>query len=63
MMFSILTITLSLFNENQKVFYQNNQRKKVYNVQHEKKFPEYPYYLFMRKNKNVHAFFKLPCIM
>ena len=59
--FSILTIRLSLLNENEKLFYQNNQRKKLYNVQYESKFCEYSYYLFMRKNKNVHAFFKLHC--
>ena len=26
-----------------------------------RKFSEYPYYLFMCKNKNVHAFFALHC--
>ena len=57
-MFSILTITLSLFNENQKLFYQNNQRKKHYSL---RKFLEYPYYLFIRKNKNVHAFLNPHC--
>ena len=36
--FSILTIRLSLFNENEKLFYQNNQRKKLYSVQYEKIF-------------------------
>ena len=36
-------------------FYQNNQRKKLYKVWYEKKFSEYPYYSFMRRNKNVHA--------
>ena len=61
-MFIILTITLSLFNENEKLFYQNNQRKRLYSVQYERKFSEYPSYLFMRKNKNVHAFLTPHCI-
>ena len=56
--FNILTITSSLLNENQKVFYQNNQRKNLYNVRYEKKFSEYLYYSFISKNKNVHAFFE-----
>ena len=60
-MFSILTITLSLFNENQQLFYQNDQRKKLYSVQYERKFSEYLYCLCMLKNKNVHAFLTLHC--
>ena len=60
--FSILTIILSLFNENQKIFYQNNHRKNLCSLQYERKFSEYPYYLFMRKNKNVRAFLTLHCI-
>jgi hypothetical protein len=52
----MLTITSSLLNEIQKVFYQNDQRKKLYKVWYERKFSEYPYLSFICENKNVHAF-------
>ena len=37
--------------------FQNNQRENFYNVQYKRKFLEYPYYSFIRRNKNVHAIF------
>ena len=43
-------------------FYQNDQRKKLYKVWYEREFLEYPFYSFMRKNKNVHAFFGPHCM-
>jgi len=44
-------------------FYQNDQRKKLYKIRYKRKFLEYPYYMFMCKNKKVHAFLAPHCII